>query len=88
MESAREQLLLSPHPPTATPTPCLHTHTHTQGPSIHAFRGDADGLLDTLLHSVANPAKPQARSLESFERDLTPYFGSAEPTDSAAPQQR
>jgi hypothetical protein len=59
-----------------------------QSPSIHAFRGDAPELLDALLCSVQNPAKPKLNPALD-QRELTPYFGSAEPAfDAAAAPQR
>lgn len=46
--------------------------------SVHAFRGSDPLLLDAMLYSIANPSKPHANP-SLCGRELTPYFGSAEP---------
>eukprot|EP00983_Pelagomonas_calceolata_P052314 1142799-Pelagomonas_calceolata.AAC.5 len=69
-------VILRPH--SRTPPPSCNPQQQQQQPSIHAFSGTAPELLDVMLFSIANPARPRANP-SLCGRELTPYFGSAEP---------
>ncbi|KAF5830419.1 hypothetical protein DUNSADRAFT_14578 [Dunaliella salina] len=62
----------------------MSSSLNQQQPSIHAFSGTAPELLDAMLLSIANPAKPRANPA-LCGRELTPYFGSAEPAVQSPP---